>query len=152
MQAMINNLDSTEEVERLQRALKGRVAAMMIGSASSQVLLACASRMRFHGANNFIFREIAQGINSIVQNQPAVDCFNTLIAVASQRQASDLAASISTYVIRLSQHKLGNYLVQMVLDRAYSDSEAAEEMDENDTRGAKKMLRIIGTCQPEKHP
>lgn len=145
MQAMINNLDSKEEVERLQRALKGRVAAMMIGSASSQVLLACGSRMRFLGANNFIFREIAQGINSIVQSQPAVDCFNSLIAVASPRQASNLAASISTYVMRLAQHKLGNYLVQMVLDRAYSGSEDhEEEIVAEDTEGAKKMLRIIG--------
>ena len=118
---------------------------MMIGAASSQVLLACGSRMRFLGANNFIFREIAQGINSIVHSQPAVDCFNSLIAVASPRQASDLAASISTYVMRLSQHKLGNYLVQMVLDRAFSGLEGhGEQITAEDTEGAKKMLRTIG--------
>ena len=149
MQAMINNLDSTEEVERLQRGLKGRVAAMMIGSAPSQVLLACASRMRYHSANNFIFREIAQGINTISQSQPAVDCFNSLIAVASPRQTSDLAASISTYVLRLAQHKLGNYLVQMVLDRAYSDINGSQETVEDETKGAKKMLRTIGNSKPD---
>jgi hypothetical protein len=148
MQAMINSLDSTEEVERLQRSLKGRVAAMMIGPASSQVLMACGSRMRYHGANNFIFREIAQGINTIVKSQPAVDCFNQLIPVASPRQASDLAASISTYAMRLAQHKLGNYLVQMVLDRAYSDSDDSDETVDDTTTGAKKMLRTIGNSKP----
>jgi hypothetical protein len=147
IQAMINSLDSTEEVERLQRGLKGRVAAMMTGPGSSQVLLACGTRMQYHGANNFIFREIAQGINIIVQSQPAVDCFSSLIAVASPRQASDLAASISTYVMRLAQHKLGNYLVQMVLDRAYSGLDTNHATFEDNTRGAKKMLRAIGTFQ-----
>jgi hypothetical protein len=147
MQALINNLDSNEEVERLQRALKGRVAAMMMGTAASQVLIACGSRMRFLGANNFIFREIAQGINSIVQSQPAVTCFSSLIAVASPSQASDLADSISTYVLRMAQHKLGNYVVQMVLDRAYSEhmDEDVKSNEVKDNKGANKMLRAIGT-------
>ena len=49
--------------------------------------------MRYNGANHFIFREIVQGIGTIIQSQPAVDCFSSLISVASPSQASDLAGS-----------------------------------------------------------
>jgi hypothetical protein len=145
MQAQINNLDSNEEVERLQRGLKGRVAAMMMGPSSSKVLICCASRMIYNGANNFVFREIAQGINTIVQSQPAVVCFSSLIAVASPSQASDLADSISSMVLRMAKHKLGNYVVQMMLDRAYSGQLDEAKCDEiEDNKGATKMLRAIG--------
>ena len=58
-----------------------------------QVLFCCGSRMRYNGANHFIFREIVQGIGTIIQSQPAVDCFSSLISVASPSQASDLAGS-----------------------------------------------------------
>ena len=73
---------------------------MMMGTAASQVLIACGSRMRYLGANNFIFREIAQGINSIVQSQPAVTCFSSLIAVASPSQASQERKSLDRGTLR----------------------------------------------------
>ena len=120
VQTLINCLDSHEEVERLQRAMKGRVAAMMVGMYASQVLVCCASRMIYESANSFIFRELSQGIGTIIHSPTGITCLNSLLDIATVGQAADLANAISGQVMRLARHKQGNHVVQMVIDKIFS--------------------------------
>ena len=137
VQTLINCLDSHEEVERLQRAMKGRVAAMMVGMYASQVLVCCASRMIYESANNFIFRELSQGIGTIIHSPTGITCLNSLLDIATVGQAADLANAISGQVMRLARHKQGNHVVQMVIDKIFS-----AESSEGKAR-SQKILKSI---------